>query len=591
MLRSLFRAACGALLSAALAATAVAQQVQPPAPPPSQPTVQQAPPSLLAQFDVMVGTVQDLQVPNGTPAAAIVDVVLGGRLVQLDLVQHEVRAPGFRLIERSASGEIVVPTPPCATYRGAVPGDAGSEVAASLRSGSLTAWIRLGSGDLWLVQAVREVQPTAGPGVHVVYHASDSRNLNGRCGVPGTVQGPVPQVIQEDLVYACQMGIEADYPFYQLNGSSTTATQNDITAVVNAMDVIYRRDTQITLQIGTIVVNTSADPYTTSSAGTLLNQFASYWNAYRGGISRDVAHLFTGRPMGATSGGTIGIAFLGVVCNLGSAYGVSQSRWTANWNQRIAVTAHELGHNFNAAHCDSAPPCHIMCSGVGGCANVQTSFSSGEQSQIIAFRQSVGCLPAQATTPAITSISPSILKTFRPPLLTLNGTGLTGTTAVTVGGHPVTSAISVLSDTQLRFTPPAGLPLGVHLVTVTNAAGTSSPSAVLYTAANPCEMAVPTGVLGGTTLTWQFGGWSNDPAFLVVSLLNTTHAFQGFPVLDGFSVLWTGGLDARGMGSFAVPVPAGILNGVRAYSQLLDFDGVTATLRSASAVASTLVVL
>lgn len=590
MPRSTLRAVCGALFSVVLAAAAVAQQIQP-APTPAPPTVLPAPPALLARFDVMVGTVQDLQVPNGTPPAAAVDVVLGGRQVQLDLVQHEVRAPGFRLLERSAAGDTVVPTPPCVTYRGAVTGDSGSEVAASLRSGSLTAWIRLGSGDLWLVQAVREVQPTAGPGAHVVYHGSDSSNLSGRCGVPGTVQGAVPQVIQEDLVYGCQMGIEADYPFYQLNGSSTTATQNDITSVVNAMDVIYRRDTQITLQIGTLVVHTTTDPYTTNSAGTLLNQFAGYWNNYRSGISRDVAHLFTGRPMGAASGGTIGIAFVGVVCNVGSAYGVSQSRWSSNWNYRIGVTAHELGHNFNAAHCDSAPPCHIMCSGVGGCANVQTSFSSNEQAQIIGYRQSVGCLPAQATTPAISSMTPSLVKSFRPALVTLTGSGLTGTTAITVGGHPVTSAISVLSDTQLRFTPPSGLPLGVQVVTVTNAAGTSNPSALFYTAANPCELSVPTAVLGGSTLTWQFGGWSNDPAFLVISLLNTTHTFQGFPLLDGFSVLWTGGLDARGMGSFAVPVPAGVLNGVRAYSQLLDFDGATALLRSSSAVAQTLVVL
>jgi hypothetical protein len=340
-----------------------------------------------------------------------------------------------------------------------------------------------------------------------------------------------------------------------------------------------------------LIVDSTTDPYTTNSPGSLLPQFANYWNANRGGVARDVAHLFTGRPMGQVSGGTIGIAYVGVVCNLGSAYGVSQSRFSNNWNYRVAVTAHEIGHNFNAAHCDSAPPCNIMCSGVGGCANNPTSFSVGEQGQIIAYRQAVGCLTPIVTAPVLVSASPSMQPTFRPALTTITGSGLMGTTAAMVGGVPVTSTISVLSDTQIRFTPPSGLPLGPQLVTVTNSAGTSNPLGFLYVLSNPCLMSVPGAVLGGTNLTWQFGGWAGDPAFLVVSLVNTTTPFQGLPLLDGFVMMWIGGLDARGMGSYSVPVPAGVLNGLRAYSQLIDFDPATILVRSVSTIASTLVLL
>ncbi len=585
MLRSV-RAAFSALFFVAAAATAFAQGI----PQAVTPRVLPAPPGLLQQFDVMVGTVQDLQVPTGTPSGAVIDVMFAGRQARLDLVQFEVRSPAFQLIERSALGETVLPTPACVTYRGAVIGESGSEVAASLRNGSLTAWVKLGSGDLWIVQAVREVQPTAGPAAHVVYQASDSANLTVRCGVPGAVQGPVPQVIEEDLVYACQLGIEADFPYFQANGSNSVTTQNDITSVVNAMDVIYRRDVQISLQISTILVNASTDPYTSNVAGTLLNQVGSYWNQFRGGVARDVAHMFTGRPMGQNSSGAIGIAFVGVVCNLGSAYGVSQSRFSNNWNFRIGVTAHEIGHNFNAQHCDSSSPCNIMCSGIGGCANNQTSFSAGEAAQIIAYRQAVGCLTAITTIPVITGATPLLIKTFRPQLVTLTGSGFTGTTSVMVGGQPVTTAISVLSDTQLRFSPPTGLPLGVQPMTVTNSAGTSNSSALLYTDVNPCELVVPAAVLGGWQLTWTFGGMANDPAFLVLSLSSSTSPFQGQPLLNGFSVLWVGGLDARGMGSYAVPVPSGVLNGVRAYSQVVDFNGATSMLRSVSTVQSTLVV-
>lgn len=554
------------------------------------PRVLPAPPALLQQFDVMAGSLQELQLPAGTPANTAVEVVLGGSLAQLQLWQHEVRAPGYTLIERAAFGELAVPAGPCTTYRGEIAGDAGSEVAASLRAGSLTAWIRRGDGGLWLVQAVREVSPTAGAALHVVYRGSDSSNLPVRCGTQTPPVGTLPALPDTDVVYACQLGLEADFAFFQANGSSVSATQNDVLAVVNAMDVIYRRDTQIAMQVGTLIVNSTADPYTSSVAGTLLNQFAGYWNAVRGNVQRDVAHLFTGRPMGQVSSGTIGVAFLATVCNLGSAYGVSQSRFSNNWNYRVGVTAHELGHNFGAGHCDAAASCRIMCSGVGGCTNTQTSFGPTEQNQIVAYRQSVNCLQVLSTTPVITSATPTLVRTFQPGLVVLGGSGFTGVNRLTVGGVAVTSGITVLSDTQLRFTPPAGLAIGVQQLTATNSAGTSLASGLFYTGANPALLTAPVAVLGGSLVTWQFGGWPLDPAFLVLSLQSSTTPFQGQPLLDGFSVLWVGGLDARGMGSYTVPVPAGVLNGVRAYSQLVDIDGPTLTVRSTSNVTSTLVI-
>jgi hypothetical protein len=232
-----------------------------------------------------------------------------------------------------------------------------------------------------------------------------------------------------------------------------------------------------------------------------------------------------------------------------------------------------------------------MCSGVGGCANNPSSFGAGEQNQIIAYRQGASCLSLQLTTPVITSLSQVSIKTFRPPLVTLTGSGFTGVNILHVGSTFVNTGITILSDSQLRFTPPRGLPLGVQTLTATNSSGTSNTQAFLYTAANPCEIWVPTAVLGGNTLTWELGGWDNDFGFLVISLLNTTTPWNGFPLLDGFSLFWSGGLDARGMASYSVPIPAGVLNGLRAYTQLIDITGGALTVRSVSTIASTLVVL
>ena len=72
----------------------------------------------------------------------------------------------------------------------------------------------------------------------------------------------------------------------------------------------------------------------------------------------------TGRTI---SGSTIGIAYLSAICSFTQGYGLSQSRFSGNITSRVALTAHELGHNWASQHCDGNSPCRIMCSGLGGC--------------------------------------------------------------------------------------------------------------------------------------------------------------------------------------------------------------------------------
>jgi hypothetical protein len=550
------------------------------------PQVTPAPPSLMQQFDVSVATVQSLQLPAGSPLAVNIDVVLAGIVKRISVVQHDVRSPNFQLFENGVNGMQLQPTPACVTYRGAITGDPGSDVAATVVGGSTWVFARTSTGDLWIIQPVRDVQPNVGPAVHIVFRGADSVQLPVQCGVQGA-NLPAPSPMGEDVLYLTDMGIEADYQFYQLNGSNSANTQNDITGIVNSMNVIYERDVDIRLVISQIVVHTS-NYYSTSNASSLLNQFRSHWNGAHAGIPRDFAHLFTGRNI---SGGTIGIAYLGVVCNLGTAYGLSQNRFTGNYSYRVGVTAHEIGHNFGAGHCNSAGPCHIMCSGIGGCNGNPTLFGTTARNQIISFRQSVGCLTQQSSVPVIASLSPSFIKTANPALVTILGSGMTGTTHVTVGSTVVNN-MQVLNDTQLRFIPPTGLSLGVQTVNVTNSAGTSNTTGVFYTLANPAELVVPAAVIGGNNVTWTMGGWSGDFAFLVISLTNTASPWVGgWPLVNNPVVFWTGGLNGLGMATYSFPVPSMTLNGLTVYTQLLDMIPSPLGVRSTSVVKSTLIVL
>src|SRR5678815_6030140 len=90
---------------------------------------------------------------------------------------------------------------------------------------------------------------------------------------------------------------------------------------------------------------------------------------------------FTGKEL---DGSVIGIAQLSVICNKSSAYGLSQSKWTTSMLYRAGLTAHEIGHNWSATHCDGIGDCSIMCSGIGGCSGDVNNFGASEKNQILA---------------------------------------------------------------------------------------------------------------------------------------------------------------------------------------------------------------
>ncbi|MGE3354962.1 MAG: M12 family metallo-peptidase [Planctomycetota bacterium] len=547
-----------------------------------------APPQLCGQFGIVAGTVQHLDVeaaPNGDRA---VRVELAGTTYTLALMPHDVRAPGFRLLVRDDAGVHEVPRPANVTYRGSVLEDQGSWVAAAIDGPAVQALVRMANGEEWGIQQVREVQPGAGPALHVVYRTADNTTSNHLCGVNSTMTGPVPEPVGLDLAWTCEIACEADFQFYQANGSSTVATQNDVTAVVNAVSAIYLSDVQTNFTITQILVNTSsaANPYSTNDPGGLLGEFQTHWAANHAGVQRDIAHLFTGRNL---TGSVIGIAQLGVVCAPG--YGLVQSRFRTNFTQRTGLSAHELGHNFNAQHCDGINPCYIMCSGLGGCNNSVTTFGASARNQIASFVQSRTCLTVIPNPAQITGIAPATVTTFAPGTVTLTGAGFIGALQVQVGSTVLTSGFTTPDDNTLRFNPPVGTPIGATTVQVTNSLGASNTVQLQVQATDPCQLQVNGAVLGGQSLVWNMGGGPGNTWAMLLGLGPTTSPFQGWPVLDNNLVLGFGVLDpGNGLASFSLPVPAGALAGLTIYTQMAELLATPVlNVDSTSAVRSTLI--
>jgi hypothetical protein len=274
----------------------------------------------------------------------------------------------------------------------------------------------------------------------------------------------------------------------------------------------------------------------------------------------------------------IGIAYLGVICNVGSAYGVSKA-YHSSLTANAGLVSHEIGHNWNAPHCDSVPPCYIMCSGLGGCSQNVTLFDQGSKNVILAFKASRGCLsdPPATNPPVLASANPTTATSFAPNQITVTGTGLDTVTGVTLGGQPVFN-YSRVNATTLIVVPPAPFDINTHQLRASNSAGPSNPLNITITGNHPSVLEVP--LLLPRTVQVQHRvhtdrGWT---AFFLLSFSNQPSVLPGLVSLgigNAFSDLYpivTLSANNTGTAEFPVIAPPTAPPNVTIYWQAITFD-------------------
>ncbi|MCA1668273.1 MAG: IPT/TIG domain-containing protein [Thermomicrobia bacterium] len=117
---------------------------------------------------------------------------------------------------------------------------------------------------------------------------------------------------------------------------------------------------------------------------------------------------------------------------------------------------------------------------------------------------------ALAAAPTVTSVSPISGPTAGGTSATISGTGFTGATAVTFGGA-TTASFTIVSDTQITATTPAGSAGSVD-VAVTTADGTTAlPNGFLYVAPPAVTGVSPNAgpIAGGQSVTITGSGFQN----------------------------------------------------------------------------------
>jgi len=574
MLRATLRASSVLLGALLLTLPAPAQAA------PSAITAMDARATIGEALDTGAFSIQSIDVPAEPGSSVTVDVTLGETPYTLALQRWSIRSSEhFEVLAQLEDGSYQrVDVGPSQIWRGVVLGVPGSRVSASLTGGQLDALVRLHAEQpVWAVQPLRDAIDSADRRDHVIYSAADGINRGYTCGgalvtdpTPAPPAGGYSGVGTEKV---CEIACDADVEFYNKNGSSVANTEADIELIIDRVQNIYQPDVSISYEITTIIVRTAEpDPYTSTSPGTLLSQFRNHWNSSQGGVVRDVAHLFTGKNI---NGGVIGIASLSVICNLNSAYGLSESRFSGNLAFRTGLTAHELGHNWSAGHCDGAGDCWIMCSGLGGCAGDISSFGNGSKSSISNKKNSVGCLSNAVPPPAptISAVSPTSIGALG-GVITVTGQGMDEVSIATLDGQDI--AVTVASETSVTFLAPFASSLGAHSLTVTNVTGVSNSISLHVVAESPPKHFVPGGINTSTdtTATWTFAGSPGDIAVFLLDFDQGTFPFHGFSLLaSDFEPLFLP-LNAAGVGQLVVPIDPSLRGGgfYHVYVQLAFLD-------------------
>ncbi len=365
--------------------------------------------------------------PEGEPGMFRLDVELGGRMRAVTLKRRSLLSDKYRLLVDHGTGDLVEVTSQApATYRGYV-GDGQGVAAITLTSKGLRGFVGTGS-ETWYVQPLADVVDGADRDLVFVYRNEDVIDGDVRCGVEGydslrdhlqDSESPVgPSAAGgASAIQIAEIAFDADFENFSFLGS-VAAVEEDVFDIMNVVESQYDSQLGIRYEITSIVVRDSVnDPYgTTTNASTLLNNFQNVWTSPpENSIPRDLAHLRTSQlPVGGPGPTVQGLAILGSVCSNISGYGLTNTRSLNNEAARVDVVAHEIGHNWDAPHCDEGPgaglpfpgccgnPFYTMCSVSFGGFGVRNEFCPPVVTIIEDFKATRFCLenaPPDAALP------------------------------------------------------------------------------------------------------------------------------------------------------------------------------------------------
>ena len=332
----------------------------------------------------------------------------------LNIIYNDLRSSNYQEVAITESGFEILPKRRAITYQGFLNTnrDVG-EVRLSINDQYIMGFVTQGI-QKYFIEPLNHTLKNAPGNYYVVYKPEDViQDGPLECGVRSVKK----YQLQEDEEHDHQQGSanrmmvckEVDFltaaTFDMVSQFGSVQAVNDrIQTITNIMEPYYAFamiDYVIVQQFAP--ASNGADPFTASIvAGDLLNSIESW--AGGGGIStHDIGQLWVNRDIVGCNGddpdtntSLIGCANIGVVCN-SNRYNVCEDIQNINCN--AILSAHELGHNWDARHDDADGNDNNIMFPSLDCGDPPTAFGATEQGVINAHVNSRGCL-SDCGTPA-----------------------------------------------------------------------------------------------------------------------------------------------------------------------------------------------
>ncbi len=322
------------------------------------------------------------------------------RNFEFDLTVNDLRSPRYLAEETYPNGTRRLERNAVTTFKGKISGDDGSQVRLTIEGERIEGFFETG-GERFFIEAAQKYSRFAGENDLVVYRADDLLNEKSfycDSGIGAKIERgremlSANAVSSPQTIRVVELATEADFQYASALGGASQANA-EILSILNMTEGVYQNELRLTVRVVYQHVWTTNDPFSGVNTATLLTSFQGYWNANRTNISRDAAHLFTGKSYALSSG----YALIGVVCNTGNAYALSGY---VDWSPaKFLITSHEIGHNLGGNHVGDAQSCGntLMNSQLSGATPI--SFCSFSRSEINNFvGQGGSCLAAFAKSP------------------------------------------------------------------------------------------------------------------------------------------------------------------------------------------------
>ena len=268
-----------------------------------------------------------------------------GTLVELELVQVNLFAPGFTVVTSDSNGKPVI-YEQGVHYWGTIKGTEGSLAAISVFKDEVIGFYSSAKEGNFVLGKLGGNNPQRD---HILYAEKDlTSTIPVGCDMPDDTTAASTEALDTSSAQAVsrcvKIFIESDYDLYLYKGG-VNETVNYLTGVFNQSAALYSNE-GLPISISEIFVWTSPSPYNGSSSQQQLTQFQNTRTSFNG----DIAQLVDLENQGGIAAGFNGF------CNPSASqrecysgiYPSFSDVPTYSWT--VFVFTHEMGHLFGSRH-------------------------------------------------------------------------------------------------------------------------------------------------------------------------------------------------------------------------------------------------